>query len=527
MVSRKFKIFGRLTNYSDDCNDVFFSRVRPFIAPLLVCGFLFSSSSLASSPVTTGATINIKAPLKYKDTHSLDSEFDNKSDPFAVYWQDANEPYQDTVFGELVYSEPSTPTKLEMLRLISKETPSLVVFMHALSMGLSVDEMLLASLEYEPEKARELAGSAVALLPQLDNQNVYRYPTYSLDALKRYVDGTLENRNKGYVNKGEEHLPYSVQEVVNKFFEERLVLAPYPDWLDGQFHFMASAKELLSFQSASNNLSWYGSKTTKSIDDRPIFVSLYEHDKSVLIDSLDRIKAAYKQNPNVQLPVVFVYNRPNERSVNNLGYPATLKGLRDAYVERNLMVTPTPEWYLGEYHSYTSMDEFDYFFDIPEEDDFESGVWVSLLDEAKKYDVNGTSILVVILDSGSSKQKKDNHVSSSIERRYVDGSVLAEWDNPRTESKFQYTVPKGSSSLSLDSLLNQGMVVNRPDLIAALKALGVRQVPVSVYYLDENRVKPYTRGPRSLIQAALGADKPVIIPPGGGALLPASPPGLP
>ena len=115
-----------------------------------------------------------------KKPQANDSEFDNASDPFALYWQDANEDYQDTVFGELIYSEPSTSTKLEMLRLLSKETPSLPVFMHALSMGLSIDDMLLASLEYEPEKARELASSAVKLLPLLDGPDTYRYSTYNI-----------------------------------------------------------------------------------------------------------------------------------------------------------------------------------------------------------------------------------------------------------------------------------------------------------------------------------------------------------
>ena len=111
------------------------------------------------------AQTNTDYPSSYKPSQPGESEFDNYNDGFVSYWQNADEEYQDTVFGEQIYNETSTPTKLEMLRLLSKETPPTVVFLHALSMGLAVDEMLLASLEYQEHNARGLASSAVSLLP--------------------------------------------------------------------------------------------------------------------------------------------------------------------------------------------------------------------------------------------------------------------------------------------------------------------------------------------------------------------------
>ena len=489
-------------------------------------------------------------PSSYKSSQPGESEFDNYNDGFVSYWQNADEEYQDTVFGEQIYNETSTPTKLEMLRLLSKETPPTVVFLHALSMGLAVDEMLLASLEYQEDNARGLASSAVSLLPYLQNRNVYEYPTYNLDSLELYIKGLEEQRNKGSVDPGKEHIPYLVQEVIDNFFEEGLVLAPYPDWLDGQMHFIASAEELLGL-SRQNKTFWYQSNNTQSVEDRPIFVSLYKHNKSVLVDGIKRIEDAINQKKSVQdpvdIPVVFIFNRENERSVSSLGYPVTLQGVQDAYIEKNLMLTPVPEWNTGEYHALIDIDEFYAKFDIPQEKDFEPQAWQRLLDDARNYDVNETSLLVIVLNQANHERTKQQNSSTKLN---IDNSVLlAAWDDPRTESQFLYTPPKrynsdgdevlNVSEYTIDSIVGQGLVLNRPDLVAALKALGVRKVPVAFYYFDDERVKPYFRGPRSLIQAAIGADTPKVVLPNGGFLTPveelppvddlppASPPGLP
>ena len=506
----------------------------------------------ALSPIVaysqTGSTQT--SPNAYRQTQASESEFDNYNDGFVSYWQYADEDYQDTVFGEQLYSEPSTATKLELLRLLSKETPSSVVFLHAISMGLSVDEMLLASLEYQPEKARNLASSAVSVLPYLDNRNPHHRVTYDLDELTQYINGLLEKRNQGFVDPGSENIPYLVKEVVNKYFNDSKELVPYPDWLDGQFHFMASAKELLDL-SENTNAYWYKSNVSQDHKDRPIFVSLYEHNKTVLIDGLERINNKFNVNPNYQFPVVFVYNGERERSASNLGYPLTIDGIQDAYSEKGLMLTPTPEWQTGEYHALVNIDEFYRKFEIPQESDFEPEAWQKLLSDARDYDVNDTSILVVIVEGDNlkedelSKQEKIQSLfrDSSLNNfelsnsMLAPGSMLAAWDDPRTESQFKYTSKKNSNDdgnaddLSFESILGKGVILNRPDLIAALKAIGVTGVPVSFYYVDKDRVKPYFRGPRSLIQAALGASAPSIVLPSGGVsspqLPPASPPGLP
>jgi len=496
----------------------------------------FSIAQTNSDALNSVTDSSNQAVFDYKQQQTNDSEFDNRHDEFSVFWRDANESYQDTVFGELVYNEPSTATKLEILRLLSKDTPSLMVFMHAVSMGLSIDEVLLAALEYEPEKARDLAGAAINLLPLLGDTDKYQYATYNLDGLERYVDGTLEERGKGYVERINENKPYSVQEVADNFFKQRQVLVPYPDWLDGQIHFMASAKELLGLQKQNKQKRWFHIRNGKKNSPRPIFVSLYEADQSILIDDVERVRSALQENPEAQLPVVFIYNRLRERAIDNLDYPATLHGIRNAYAKQGLLLTPPPEWQTGEYHAYVDINEFYQLFDIPEESDFEPEAWQKLLVEARKYDVNSTSLIVIMLNSqqGLQNESKREESNQSAQNLLFSNSIFAAWDNPRTESQFKYTPSASASNLSLDSLIGKGLVVNRPDLLAALNAIGVSQVPITVYYLDGARIKPYTRGPRSLIQAALGATQsPTIVVPGGGFLAPspdlppASPPGVP
>lgn len=468
----------------------------------------------------------------YKSTTENDSEFDNPGDGFVVNWRNADAEYEDTVFGELIYNEPSTPTKLEMLRLLSKETPSTIIFMHAISMGLGIDEMLQAAVQYSPEKARELAGSAVSVLPLVGESEVYRYSSYDIDGLTEYVDGLPEEKKELYSLP--KNQPYSAQAVIDRFFEQRLVLKPFPDWFDGQVHFMASARQLSELQSVHESSRWYRSKSSKPVDQRPIFISLYEYDETVLIDGRERINAAFNESPEALLPVVFIYNRVNERPIDALGYPETLTGIRDAYIEKNLMITPTPEWQIGEYHVFAELSEFYELFDIPEESDFEPEVWEKLLREAENYDVNETSFVAVVLGGAilNNGGKKDNVKSARYEsanESLINGSLLAAWDDPRSEGQFKYTSPNNTGIASLNEILGKGLIFNRPDLVAALNALGVSGIPVSIYYLDSARVKPFRRGPRSLIQSAIGVSTPSIVPPGGRAttLPPASPPGLP
>lgn len=484
------------------------ASVAAYLLTSLIASYAIAQQSLPQVPSLAQEDPNQTLVLSdqgYRLPSDEDSEFNNYSDEFVADWRKADPEHEDTEFGELIYNEASAPTKLEILRLLSKDTPSIVVFLHAIAMGINIEDVLQASVKYEPNKSPDLAASAVALVPVLGESNDYVYSGYELEDLERE----------------DEEKPYLVADVVDKFFKDRLVLRPYPDWFDGQYHFLASAAELKTLQEPQKEVKWYRTKSTQDIAKRPVFVSLYEATESVLIDSEERIAEALAQDPNALLPVVFIFNRLNERAIDQLGYSPTIRGVQEAYVEKSLMVTPSPEWQLGEYHTYAAIDEFYEVFDLPEEEDFEPEAWQELLAEAEDYSVTNTAFLIVVLGD----ENQDDENQSVARSRYPDGTMLAAWDDPRADAEFKYVQPEDSSPVTLKTLLGKGLVLNRPDLIAALKALGVQRVPVAYYYVDSSRVYPYVKNPRGLINAANGV---ITRPPsgvsGGGVTPCASPP---
>ena len=130
-------------------------------------------------------------------------------------------------------------------------------------------------------------------MPLVDQSAKYSYSGYELDDIERDQE------------------PYFLAaDVLERFFDGRDVLKPQPDWLEGQFHFEASAQELQYLveeslradgeedakvrfaANSASDIAWYlrTENATKEITrDRPIFVSLYEIDETVRIDGEARI----------------------------------------------------------------------------------------------------------------------------------------------------------------------------------------------------------------------------------------------
>jgi len=484
---------------------IFYSAVRPV---LVICLLGACTSLFAQQADNSVAQIASVDDAGYRIPAAGESEFDNQSDSYTKDWREAvpKEDYEDTEFGELMYNEASIPTKLEMLRLLSKDTPSMKVFLTAVSMGLDIESVLQASVKYAPEKSRDMAASAAKIVPVLSGSSDYLYSGYEVEDIERE----------------DESVPYSVEYVARKFFEERLVLRPYPDWFQGQFHFMASAAELKRLQEPQKDVRWYKAKSTDDVSKRPIFVSLYEYNQLILIDGQARISKAVESDPNAELPVVFIFNRLNERPVDQLGYPVTIRGTKDAYSEKRLMLTPAPEWQLGDYHMYAQLAEFYEIFNIPEESDFEPEAWQKLLDEAEGYSVTNTSFLVAILGS------EDENGRNNAKLVFTENELYAAWDDPRTEGDFPYVAPEDGPAVTMKNLMKQGVIFNRPDLVAALNALGVTQVPVAFYYIDSARTAPYAKDPRALVDSVIGAGAPIGTFGGdGGTPPPPAPPSAP
>ena len=462
-----------------------FKRYNRCIVFLVGCCCASVSFAQASNPAATG-------------TSSTDGEFDHPSHVYVRNPLKADPDYEDTEFGRPLYNEASIPTKLEILRLLSKDTPSLMVFLQAISMGLGIDEVLDAAIQYQPEKGRDFAQSAVSLLPLISESVSVQYGTYDVEDLDR------QDPSK----------PYSVDEVARRFFDDRQILTPYPDWIEGQYHFNASVAELDTLQRKTAGTKWYRTKSTKPESDRPVFVSLYESNHLILVDGQARIrKRLREEGPDSTLPVVFIFNRLNERPIDQLGYEKTIKGIQKAFSENTLMVTPAPEWHTGEYHIFGGIEEIYDIFEIPSEQDFEPAHWRQLLAEAENYKVTNSSLVFTLLGSG-----EDERAS----RESISGQHYAQYEDPRSEAAFPH-VSSDANPVTFRSLVGQGIIMNRPDLVAALNALGVTEVPIVFYYINNDRSKPYSKGPRALIGLATGAEAPATITSGGGGFGPPPP----
>ena len=370
--------------------------------------------------------------------------------------------YEDTEFGVYLYSEASDETREEMLDLLENETPAVAVFAHAVSMGLGIDEVLEAAVRRDSEKGRDYVTAAASLLPFLGDTHRYTYGEYQLDDLEQ---------------------PYKVEEVIERFFEDDKVLMPQPDWRQNQFHFLASAAELKELSKAQTE-DWYfqGDMPLKN-KQRPIFVSLYEDSEKVLIDGLDRVYKALEQDANAVLPVVIVYNRLIERPVDGIeDYPKTIRGIQQAYIEQSLMLTPVPEWHSQEHHIQAEMTELLDVFDIPERDDIPEEQWDMVEADVRANGIN-ESFLIVVLSA-------DADVASVL------GGHL-NWASAQYFNGFS-SLDYAKYDASLDVVMNEGLIINRPVKLAVANFLGYTKVPIAFYYIDNNRVKPYKDGLRGL-----------------------------
>lgn len=383
----------------------------------------------------------------------------------AMAESNANEEYEDTDFGFYLYSEASDETKEEMLDLLDNESPAVAVFAHAVSMGLGIDEVLEAAVRRDSENGRDYVTAAASLLPFLGDTYRYSYDEYDLDDLEQ---------------------PYKVAEVIERFFDDNQILIPQPDWRQDQFHFLASASELKEL-SKTQVEDWYrqGQGPLKNIQ-RPIFISLYEDSKKVLVDGLERIYQASDENPNALLPVVFVYNRLIERPVDGMeDYPKTIRGIQKAYIEQSLMLTPVPEWHSQEYHIEANMEELTEIFDLPQREDVPEEQWDMVEADVKANGIN-ESFLIVILSA--------------------DADIAGSVNSPLNWASNRFSVlDYAKYDAGLDVVMNEGLIINRPIRLSVASFLGYKSVPIAFYYIDNNRVKPYKDGLRGLKNLVVSA----------------------
>lgn len=348
----------------------------------------------------------------------------------------------DGSFGTFLYSEASDATRAEMLDLLDREDPTVGIFAHALSMGLPVDELLEAATRNNVDKGQQYYSAAGFMLPLLNFNPKQSFDKYSVE--------DLENRN-------------SASEVITKFFDDRAKIEFQPDWHTGEYHMLVPVSELKKIlDDSASAASWYiaDNVSTKPSPSRPVFIQLYSDISAVLINDAEKINRVFATRPNATLPVVFAFNTTAERPVSRMTQPSTVKSIIDDYYTNGTMVTPPPEWDLREYHVLASIDQIEEVFTIPNKDDIADDRWQAITRELEKSGLDESFVVTIIPGGnlGSTNSRSSNGLDSGIE------------------------------------VLGEGAVMNRLDRVAVAKSLGFTEFPVSFYYIDNQRVKPFKEG---------------------------------
>ena len=154
-------------------------------------------------------------------------------------------------------------------------------------------------------------------------------------------------------------------EVVQRYFQVPEVIAPIPNWIDGEFHGNFNYNDIIQFSSPDY---WYFPNKDRPLlsEKRPrsLLISLYVGTNQVVIDN-NVIDALRGELGTDDLPVTYVFNDSNTVPISYFGANVSLEEVFKAFTERGIKVAEVPMWWLGDYHLTPTIEEFEKFFEIP------------------------------------------------------------------------------------------------------------------------------------------------------------------
>lgn len=192
-----------------------------------------------------------------------------------------------------------------------------------------------------------------------------------------------------------------VQEIVRRYFEIPEVIAPIPNWVDGEFHAVFDVNDLIQF---SNEEYWYSLSPDRPFLDpkrpRSLLVSLYVGINKVVIDrnAIDQLR---KEVGGDQLPVTFVFNDSNVVPISYFGANVSLEEVQRAFFERGIKLADVPIWWLGDYHLQPTIEEFEKFFEIPPLDSISAERQEVLRQDLEAFKFSRKPIIVSVLADSS------------------------------------------------------------------------------------------------------------------------------
>lgn len=193
-----------------------------------------------------------------------------------------------------------------------------------------------------------------------------------------------------------------IQEIITRYFDVPEVLAPIPDWVDGEYNAVFDYKDLLQF--ASSDYWYYPNRERPFMDlkrPRSLLVSLYVGINKVVIDNYE-IDLLRKELESDQIPVTFVFNDSNVVPISYFGPNVSIEEVRKAFFERGIKLADVPIWWLGDYHLQATIEEYERFFDIPPLEDISAEKQQAIRAELEGEGFTRKPFIVTIMSESAS-----------------------------------------------------------------------------------------------------------------------------
>ena len=193
-----------------------------------------------------------------------------------------------------------------------------------------------------------------------------------------------------------------MKEVVERYFDVPEVIAPIPNWIDGEYHGIFSYNNIIQFASPEY---WYlpaeGLPILSGKRPRSLQIALFVGTNQVVIDSnmLDPLRKDLGTN---ELPVTFVFNDSNSVPISYFGANVSLEEVHKAFGERAIKVADVPMWWQGDHHLKPTIEEFDKYFDIPELDGIPADKVAAMQLDLEEYAFTRKPIIVVMFAESAS-----------------------------------------------------------------------------------------------------------------------------
>jgi len=193
-----------------------------------------------------------------------------------------------------------------------------------------------------------------------------------------------------------------MKEVVERYFQVPEVLAPIPNWIDGEYHAVFNYHDIIQFSSPEY---WYFPSPDRPLlspkRPRALLISLFVGTNQVVIDN-NAIDALRKELGSDEIPVAFVFNDSNTVPISYFGSNVSLEEVSKAFKERGIKVADVPMWWLGDFSLTPTIEEFEAFFDIPALEDISPEKQAELKADLEAHGFTRKPLLVTLMaESGT------------------------------------------------------------------------------------------------------------------------------